>query len=129
MLSAHDTTLVSFMSGIHHKNVNFPDYASSIVIELRKQKYNSDYKYSLKWIYNDEEININNMWNNQNEWNPNMVIDFLKSRLLDTSFEKAWDNLNYESLNLHFTLRFIAKLVFGFWTIIFYYLNYCLLYT
>ena len=113
MFSAHDTTLVSILSGIHHKGVDFPVYASSIVIELRKEKYNSDYIYTMRWFYNDQPININNMWNNQNDWNPTIITDYLKTRVLGTTLEKACDNFNYEASNLHLALWFILKLVFG----------------
>jgi len=68
LFSAHDTTLVSFISGIGHKGSfitdgaestsSFPQYAASIIIELHKTEEKG---YFLKWLFNGKKLDINGL--------------------------------------------------------------------
>ena len=86
-LSGHDTTLTSLLSGLGHKEVDFPSYSSSFVIELHFDHTN--HEFYLKFVYNDEVMNLRNQCNHNKECSPRLVLDYLKQQLLDVSYQEA----------------------------------------
>lgn len=60
--SAHDSTLAAMLSGIEKKQELQPFFASHILIELWQKSGTSGKEaddYIVKWIYNDEALNVN----------------------------------------------------------------------
>ena len=66
--------------------MTFPVYASSISIELHKDENNS---FTLQWFYNDEPVNVNNQCTYQGVCNPLLVMEYLSTRILNTTYEEA----------------------------------------
>ena len=62
-ISAHDSSIAAFLSGIEQKQMYQSFFATHNMIELWKNKGtlgNSDEDYYVKWLYNDVALNINN---------------------------------------------------------------------
>ena len=65
VLSAHDTTLTSLLSGLKNKENDFPVYASSLIIELHKDDSNGN--FYVTFLYNGKNLKVNNRCNHHGQ--------------------------------------------------------------
>lgn len=86
MFSAHDTTLTSILAGFDHKHVNFPVYASSIIIELHQ---NETGHYYLQFKYDGELLDVSFTCGHHLRCTPQLVFSYLQKKLLSESYETA----------------------------------------